>query len=268
MARILAISSWVAAGHVGLSAIAPALQRLGHEVIQIPTVMLSNHRGFAHAAGTQTAPETMLEMVEAIAANGWIDGLDAMLTGYLPSAAHVETTMQIVETVRSARPGVSLLVDPVLGDAPKGLYLPEATARAVAGILAPQADILTPNLFELEWLSARRCGSPGDAAAAARALMENGRIGRVLVTSPPLAPGETGVIDILPESASLYRSRLIEKPPNGPGDVFAGLIAAGTEAGHAVGMLSALLTASAGHPHLRLVDADWATAPPVSGDTI
>ena len=45
MARILAISSQVVRGHVGLSAIVPALQRLGHEVLPIPTIILSNHPG-------------------------------------------------------------------------------------------------------------------------------------------------------------------------------------------------------------------------------
>ena len=50
MARILILSSWVAHGHVGLSAAAPALQALGHEVTQLPTTVLSNHPGWPHVA--------------------------------------------------------------------------------------------------------------------------------------------------------------------------------------------------------------------------
>ncbi len=56
MARILAISSHVAHGHVGLGAIVPALNRLGHEVIALPTVLLSNHPRHKQCAGEPVAP--------------------------------------------------------------------------------------------------------------------------------------------------------------------------------------------------------------------
>ena len=42
MARILAISSHVVRGHVGLAASVPALQWLGHEVWALPTVILAS----------------------------------------------------------------------------------------------------------------------------------------------------------------------------------------------------------------------------------
>ena len=45
MARLLALSSQVVRGTVGLSAIVPAWQRLGHEVIAVPTVILSRSSG-------------------------------------------------------------------------------------------------------------------------------------------------------------------------------------------------------------------------------
>ena len=48
--RILSISSQVAYGPVGNSAAVPALQAMGHEVLAIPTVMLSNHPGHGKQA--------------------------------------------------------------------------------------------------------------------------------------------------------------------------------------------------------------------------
>ena len=51
MARVLALSSYVAFGSVGLAAIVPALHWLGHEVIALPTVVLSNHPGYPRFAG-------------------------------------------------------------------------------------------------------------------------------------------------------------------------------------------------------------------------
>src|SRR5688572_27846842 len=66
MARVLALSSQVARGHVGLSAVVPALQRLGHEVWPLPTILLSNHPGHAHAAGLRVDPAALEEMVDAL----------------------------------------------------------------------------------------------------------------------------------------------------------------------------------------------------------
>ncbi len=89
MARILALSSHVAFGSVGLAVIVPALQWLGHEVIVIPTVLLSNHPGYARFAGDPVLPGQIAAMVDALEANGWLADTAAVITGYLPSPAHV-----------------------------------------------------------------------------------------------------------------------------------------------------------------------------------
>ena len=61
MARVLALSSYVAFGSVGLAATVPALHWLGHEVIALPTVVLSNHPGYPRFAG---------ESIPAVPPNG------------------------------------------------------------------------------------------------------------------------------------------------------------------------------------------------------
>ncbi len=270
MARVLAISSWVAAGHVGLSAIAPALNRIGCEIIQIPSITLSNHRGWTHAAGAPVPPHEMEAMAEAVDANGWLTGLDAVLTGYLPSAEHAATAARIISLCQKRSPSLGVIVDPVLGDNPKGLYVPIAVAEAIANHLVAEARVLTPNLFELSWLTGHDVSTPQAAIAAARSLIERGDGQRVLVTSPPVESGMTGVLEVMRQRATLYRTPRIEAAPNGPGDVFAGLIAAGLETGRAVAAIAAILSASAGKPHLRLTDPenDWTTAPPVLGETL
>jgi pyridoxine kinase len=50
MAKVLAISSHVVRGHVGLAATVPALQYLGHEVWALPTVLLSSRPGLGRLA--------------------------------------------------------------------------------------------------------------------------------------------------------------------------------------------------------------------------
>lgn len=184
MARILAISSQVVRGHIGLSAIVPALQALGHEVWPLPTIMLSNHPGHTRAAGLRTPVDKLEAMLDALAANGWLGEIDAVLTGYLPSPEHVAFAAQAIARLKAVRADARVLVDPVLGDEPKGLYIDSLAAAAIRYTLVPFADVLTPNRFELGWLAGRKLTSIEDAEAAARAL------GRptVVVTSAALLP--------------------------------------------------------------------------------
>lgn len=252
MARILVISSSVAHGHVGLSAAAPILQALGHEVIGLPTVLLSNHPGWSHTAGMQVDPDTLRQMLEALEANGWLGAVDACLTGYLPTPAHVDLAVDAVARVKGK--GARIVVDPVLGDAPKGLYIAEEAAHALRDHLVPKADILTPNAFELSWLT----GHPTDDIRHTRVAADR-FAPRVLVTSAPVSAEDTGVLD----GGSLYEVPLRAGVPHGVGDVFAALIAGGVEVDQAVGMLQTLIEGSLGADHLRIAQTDWASAGPV-----
>src|SRR5512139_356379 len=85
VARIVVLSSLVAQGHVGLRALVPALERSCHEVIALPTVVLSSHAAYTHVAGTAVAPDVLDRMAGALEANGWLAAIDVVITGYLPS---------------------------------------------------------------------------------------------------------------------------------------------------------------------------------------
>lgn len=269
MRRVLAISSWVGVGHVGLSAIAPALQRIGVEALQTPTAMLSNHKAWPNVAGDVVPVATLGAMVDAMAANGWLAGLDAVLTGYLPTPEHVAFAVATAERVRDASPEATLVVDPVLGDAPKGLYLAEPAAAAIREALAPTAEVLTPNAFELDWLTGRPVDRLDRAVAAAEALAGARPGRRVLATSAPLGPSATGVIDASASAETrLFRAPMRPGVPHGVGDVFAGLIAGGLATGDAVGRLQALIDASLGAAHLALAAPDWPDAPAATGEPV
>jgi pyridoxine kinase len=265
VARVLAISSWVSAGHVGLSAMAPVLQALGHEIIQLPTVILSNHTGWPAIAGRATSPEHLTEMLDAIKANGWLFGVDAFLGGYLPSARHVEVARQAIDQLREQSPAARIVCDPVLGDDPNGLYIALEAAEAVRDQLVPLADTLTPNRFELAWLTDRSIDTIDDAKLAARTLLEQRPGRRVLVTSPPVSGEETGVLEVSADEVRLYRTQRRKLVPKGVGDVFSALIGAGLSTGAALGHLQALIDTSIGLPHLAIADpvSAWRGAMPV-----
>lgn len=266
--RILILSSWTAYGHVGLSAATPVLQALGHDVTQLPTIVLSNHRGWPQAAGLPIPVERLGEMVDAIDANGWLDGHRALLAGYLPSVAHVRLACEIVDRLMRLQARPRVVVDPILGDDPRGLYVPADVAAAIRDELVPRADVLTPNRFELGWLTGLPTATLGEARVAAAILAASRR--EVLVTSPPLAGEATGLLAVRPSGDTLHRTPRLPEVPHGAGDAFAGMIAAGLPAGAALGHLQALVEASSGAAHLAIVAtaARWRGAPPVAGEPL
>lgn len=67
--------------------------------------------------------------------------------GYLPKPMHVD----VVASALAEYKGV-VLVDPVIGDHKRGLYVSEETARAIKDWLIPHAEIITPNRFEADVL--------------------------------------------------------------------------------------------------------------------
>lgn len=227
MARFVALSSFVSRGHVGLRAIVPALESFGHDVIALPTVVLSSHAAYPHVAGTPIDTELLDHMAEAVEANDWLAGIDVIVTGYLPSPAHVTFAARLVRRIRTQNRAALFVCDPVLGDAPKGLYVPKETAVSVKSELLPLADILTPNAFELSWLTGLPVTGLNDGLKAASALADP----TVLATSIP-APDRHLATLLHSSTGTIFTSvPWRAKTPSGTGDLLTGLFAGAIGAG-------------------------------------
>lgn len=272
MGRVLAISSQVARGHVGLSAIVPALQGLGHEVVALPTVLLSNHPGHGAFAGEQVAPVLLARMLDALDANGWFGEIDAVITGYLPSADHVRFAVEAIGRVKARTGGVRVLVDPVLGDEDTGLYIDAGASVAIRDDLVCLADVITPNAFELAWLTGVEIESVTDAVTAAMMLTPVA----VVATSVEAVSGVLENILVLPEGlAARCQITRRDRVPKGTGDFLAGLylghelrlgVARAPDAlGLAVMGVDAVVGASLGRDELCIVEtqASWASSGPM-----
>lgn len=274
MARILAISSYVAHGHVGLAAITPALQAMGHEVIAVPTIVLSSHFGYSEVGGFRPEPGEIANLIDALAANRILQSVDAVLTGYLPSLEIVEGLARMLDRLGSQHPDVLYLCDPVMGDDPDGLYVSEEVAAAIRDSLVPLADILTPNRFELAWLTGEEVATADDADAAADA------IGAELVAVTSVPAGEDHIANVMSgiEDALAFATRHRGAVPHGTGDLFAALLLGhvlnGAPHAEAVARASAgiahMVEASIGQPELALVAniAATVTAAPLNGQPI
>ncbi len=219
MGTILAISSQVARGYVGLGAVVPALQALGHEVIALPTVILSNHPGHGAVAGQRTDAALLSGMLATLDAHGWLAGVEAVLSGYLPTPGHVDVVAEAVGRVRAHTPAAAYYCDPVIGDDPKGLYIAEDAARALAGVLVPMADVTFPNRFELAWLTDQPVTDIPSAEYAARALGSSVTV----ATSIPAADDGLATIAVTAEGTWRTSVEKLDDVPNGTGDLLAGL---------------------------------------------
>lgn len=230
--RVLSIQSHVAYGYVGNRAATFPLQRLGHEVWAVNTVEFSNHTGYGAWKGRVAAPEQVREVITGIAERGMLASCDAVLTGYLGDAALGEVVLEAVAMVREANPRAVWCCDPVIGDIDTQVYVRPGIPEFFRDRIIALSDILTPNHFELEWLTGRKVATLADALSAARALMGSGsHPSIVLVTSLRRADAAPGIIEMLAltrEAAWLVATPELAFPvaPNGTGDAVAALFLA------------------------------------------
>lgn len=220
MATVLILSSQVARGYVGGSAARIALERLGHAVWLLPTVILSNHPGHALFAGEQVPPGRLKAMVEALEGNGWLEEVDAVMTGYMPTEEHVSLAAHAIRTCLERNPDLLVLNDPIIGDDPGGLYLDEEIADAIRDLLLPLSNIATPNRFELEWLTGLPATTPSEAVKAAQSLEPK----EVLATSVPGMEPEK-LVNLLVTKEAAWQTQVTRRDaaPHGTGDVAAAL---------------------------------------------
>ena len=218
MAKVLAISSHAVRGHVGLTATIPALQYLGHEVWPLPTVLVASRPGLGRPTKHELPPETLAAMLAALEADGCWTSLGAVLAGYFPSATAVLAVAQAIARIKAARPGLPVLIDPVVGDAGR-LYVSQPTAEAIRDALVPMATIATPNLFELSWLTGSDLRDPAQVVASARHLGPP----TVVVTSARQTASIVATLLVGEDKPIEREMRKLLDVPNGAGDLFAGL---------------------------------------------
>ncbi len=216
--RILSISSQVAYGPVGNSAAVPAMQAKGHDVLAIPTIMLSNHPGHGTPAGFRTQVSDLAAILNRLETLGVLQGVAAVMTGYFASADQVRAVAEVLSAMKAAMPKLFVLVDPVIGDDGQ-LYVPLAVAEAVRDQLLPLANCITPNCFELAWLSQNPVSGIAEAVAAARHL----GLAEVLATSIPAGPDRLATLAITANKWVEHFSTRQRVVPHGTGDFLAGL---------------------------------------------
>jgi pyridoxine kinase len=227
----LILSSFVAASRIGGAVQQYVLAAHKIDPVLAPTVMFGRSPAKG-GAGEVTQPDVFRRMLADIEADAIFGMVDLVLTGHFSSAEQVEIAAGVLERVRAAkrdgafadRPVV--VVDPIMGDAPRGLYVKPAVADGVTELLVPLADYITPNLWELDLLAGRNVQTVEQARDAAR------QLGRpALVTSVPVSDDEIGLVYADAHDAVLFAHKRQPQAPNGTGDLVAASFGAWLVAG-------------------------------------
>ncbi len=281
--RILSIQSSVAYGYVGNSAATFPLQRLGHEVWPVDTMHLSNHTGYRSWRGEAVDPAALADLIEGIADLGVLGTVDAVLTGHLGSTGTARVVLDTVARVRSLNPSVRYCCDPVMGDVVPGMFVTAGIPELIRDCVVAQADVLTPNMFELMYLAGAEDATVAGASCEATSMREVlDAVARVrglgpetvLVTSvrhAEIGEDELAMIAVDDDGAYQVRHPRVPVTLGGAGDVTSALFLAHLADAGIVAALSrtasslfAIMTASAEHgrQELALVQAQAAIAEP------
>lgn len=271
---ILSIQSSVAYGHVGNSSAMFPLMRIGVEVWPVLTVHFSNHTGYGEWRGPLLAAADVADVITGIDERGVMGRCDAVLSGYQGGEDVGAVILDAVRLVKERNPDAIYCCDPVMGDVDRGFFVRPGIPEFMRDQVVPAAQVITPNQFELEFLTGRTTKSVPDvleAADAARALGPD----TVLVTSVVHDEAEPGTLDMIAvtgDGAWSVTTPLLPRTFTGAGDLtsamfLAHLLQTGDPA-QAVAKTAAIVygvlstTVASGESELQLVAAQSEIATP------
>jgi pyridoxine kinase len=223
--NVLSIQSHVAYGHVGNASAVFPMQRLGVEVWPIHTVQFSNHTGYGSWKGRVFDGPAIEELVDGIAERGVLERCNGVLSGYMGSADIGNAILSAVARVRELNPKALYCCDPVIGDVGRGIFVRPGIPEFMRDQAVPAADIITPNQFELNYLSGLPTETLRDVKQAVSAVQQLGPRA-VLVTSVEAQETPADSIDLIAgEGGRFWRVRTpkLALSVNGAGDAIAAL---------------------------------------------
>lgn len=226
--KVLSIQSAVAYGHVGNSAAVFPLQRIGVEVLPVYTVNFSNHTGYGAWRGPMIDPTDVREVLTGIEERGVFGEIDAVLSGYQGGEGIGDVIIDAVARVKAANPDAVYACDPVMGNAKSGCFVAPAIPILLREKVVPAADIITPNQFELGFLTGTEPDTLESTLTSVDLAMAMGPR-TVLVTSVERPDREEGTIEMLVADSAgawIVQTPRLPMKANGSGDVTAALFTA------------------------------------------
>lgn len=272
--RILSIQSAVTYGHVGNSAAVFPLQRRGHEVMPISTVVFSNHTGYGSWGGPMLTGDDVRDIVNGVADRGGLDDCALILSGYQGGSSIGDAILDGVKLAKEKNPEALYSCDPVLGSADKGCHVSEEVQTLIKDRVVPQADIITPNQFELGFLTDTDPHTLEETLDSVDLVRAKGP-STVLVTSVLRPDREEDTIEMVAvsdEGAWIVQTPHLPFRANGSGDVtgavFSSILVETGSVPEALGKTAAIIfellenTFTSGERELQLIESQEAYVNP------
>jgi pyridoxine kinase len=192
----------------------------------VNAVHFSNYTGYGQWRGSVFAAGDVAAVIRGIEERGVLGSCDAVLSGYMGDASLGEVITGAVDRVKELNPKAVYLCDPVMGNAGRGFFVRPGIPEFIREVAVPAADVITPNQFELEFLTGVEVRNPDDALEAAEKARESGPE-TVLTTSLRRRDADTiEMLAVSGEGAWLVETPLLALEVNGAGDATAALFLA------------------------------------------
>ena len=168
MKTVLLLGDITSRSRVALRMLSCVLEKCGHEVLMLPTAMISNTLNLGKHAALDTT-DYMLRSLGVWQELGM--RYDLAYIGYITGMEQAKALADIADGLR--KKGVPVVLDPILGDSGKRYNSVSDGQLEGMKLLAKHADLITPNLTEA-CLLLDRAYSEADAQEMARALSKSG----------------------------------------------------------------------------------------------
>ena len=250
MKQILSIQSAVTAGFVGNSVAGPVLTALAQHPLLVDTTLLAAHPGYGKRAGGKVPAAILADVLDGLATLTDIASIGTVISGYLGGADQIGAIAGFIDEWKQSTSGPAAgcyILDPVLGDGGR-LYVAPELAEAMVAELLPRADIITPNRYELCFLSDSPVEDVTAATAAAHRLIDRFGLQAVIATGVVDGANATGDLLVPVTGDTAWQpARQDTRNVAGGGDLltatFAGLMNAGSDPEHAFIRASSLAQA-------------------------
>ncbi len=189
------------------------------------TVIFSNHTGYGSWTGPMLKGDDVRDIVRGIDERGGLNDVELVLSGYQGGDDIGDAILDAVALVKTRNPGAIYACDPVLGSAASGCFVAPEVQSLIRDRVVPQADLITPNQFELGFITGTDPHTLDETLASVELVRASGP-STVLVTSvlQPDRPEDTiEMLAVTGEGAWMVQTPQLPFKANGSGDVTAAL---------------------------------------------
>ena len=225
MKSVLSIQSAVTIGAVGNTMASLVMAAAGQHLCRVDTVQLAAHPGYGFRAGGSIDDQAFADILAGIERLN--PDFAALMTGYIGSPGQIDPLAAFITRFRTARQAnTPVIIDPAIGDNGR-LYIDPAIAAGIRTYLLPLADIITPNQFELGWLTGIEITRRDDAVDAARQVLSmHGEMQAVVLTG---LADQQQVCDavITRDEKTFFEKPGMSRGFSGGGDLFTAILVTG-----------------------------------------